>query len=75
VARLSPTTAKEIGVADAAPVTVRTGRGEITLPVAVTAEMADGVVWLPTNSPDSHVRSALGADSGDVVRISGGNAQ
>jgi NADH-quinone oxidoreductase subunit G len=37
--------------------------------------MADGVVWLPTNSPDSHVRSALGAGSGDVVRISGGNAQ
>jgi NADH-quinone oxidoreductase subunit G len=75
VARLSPTTAKEIGVNNGAPVTVRTDRGEVTLPLAVTPEMADGVVWLPTNSPDSHVRSALGAGSGDVVRISGGNAQ
>ena len=73
-ARLSPTTAKEIGVSDGGPVTVRTDKGEVTLPVAVTAEMADGVVWLPTRSPGSHVRSALGASAGDVVRISAGGA-
>jgi NADH-quinone oxidoreductase subunit G len=70
VARLSPTTAKEIAVSDGARVTVGSDRGEVTLPVAVTPDMADGVVWLPTRSPGSHVRSALGAGAGDVVRIS-----
>jgi NADH-quinone oxidoreductase subunit G len=70
VARLSATTAKEIAVSDGARVTVGSDRGEVTLPVAVTPDMADGVVWLPTRSPGSHVRSALGAGAGDVVRIS-----
>ncbi|MGH3750188.1 MAG: hypothetical protein ACRDT8_22635, partial [Micromonosporaceae bacterium] len=49
-------------------VTVSTERGSITLPVAITA-MPDGVVWLPTNSPGSTVRRALGADAGAVVEI------
>ncbi|HET6816567.1 MAG TPA: NADH-quinone oxidoreductase subunit G [Mycobacteriales bacterium] len=77
VARLSATTAKELGVSDGAPVTVQSDRGEVTLPLVVTPEMADGVVWLPTNSPASHVRAALGAGAGagDVVRISAGGAQ
>ncbi|HET7310810.1 MAG TPA: NADH-quinone oxidoreductase subunit G [Mycobacteriales bacterium] len=75
VARLSATTAKEIGAVDGGPVTVQTDRGEVTLPVAVTPDMADGVVWLPTCSPGSHVRTALGAGSGDVVRVSAGSAQ
>jgi NADH-quinone oxidoreductase subunit G len=70
VARLSATTAKEIAVSDGARVTVGSDRGEVTLPVAVTPDMADGVVWLPTRSPGSHVRSVLGAGAGDVVRIS-----
>jgi NADH-quinone oxidoreductase subunit G len=74
VLRLSPTTAKEIGASDGVPVSVRTDRGEITLPLTVTPDMADGVVWLPTNSPGSHVRSALGATAGDVVQISAGGA-
>jgi NADH-quinone oxidoreductase subunit G len=75
VLRLSPTTAKEIGATAGSPVTVRTDGGEITLPLTVTPDMADGVVWLPTHSPDSHVRSDLGATAGDVVRISAGSAQ
>jgi len=75
VVRLSPTTAKEIGATDGAPVTVRTDRGEITLPLTVTTDMADGVVWLPTHSPGSHVRTSLGATTGEVVRISAGGAQ
>jgi NADH-quinone oxidoreductase subunit G len=57
-------------VSDGARVTVGSDRGEVTLPVAVTPDMADGVVWLPTRSPGSHVRSVLGAGAGDVVRIS-----
>jgi len=75
VLRLSPTTAKEIGAADGSSVTVRTDRGEVTLPLTVTPDMADGVVWLPTYSPGSHVHSALGATAGDVVRIGAGGAQ
>jgi NADH-quinone oxidoreductase subunit G len=52
-------------------VTVGTDRGAITLPAAIT-DMPDGVVWLPTNSPGSTVRRALGATSGAVVRLSAG---
>jgi NADH-quinone oxidoreductase subunit G len=51
-------------------VTVSTDRGSITLPVVVT-DMPERVVWLPTNSPGSAVRSALSAIAGDVVRIAG----
>ena len=57
VARLSAATAAEVGVADGDLLTVATGAGAVTLPVAVT-EMADHVVWLPTNSPGSAVRAA-----------------
>jgi NADH-quinone oxidoreductase subunit G len=31
--------------------------------------MADGVVWLPTNSPGSTVRRTLGVTSGGVVSV------
>jgi NADH-quinone oxidoreductase subunit G len=34
--------------------------------------MPDRVVWLPTNSPRSAVRAALGADTGAVVTITAG---
>ena len=71
VVRLSPTTAREIGVAAGDPVTVSTERGAITLPCAVT-EMPDRVVWLPQNSPGSTVNATLAAAAGDVVRISAG---
>jgi NADH-quinone oxidoreductase subunit G len=65
------TLADGAGVADGDPVTVSTERGAITLP-ALLAEMPDGVVWLPTNSPGSTVRRTLGVTSGAVVKISGG---
>ncbi len=67
VARLSAATASEIGCADGAPVRVRTDRGELSLPVAVT-EMPDRVVWVPLNSAGS-VHRLLGATVGDTVRI------
>ena len=66
VVRLAKATAEALGVADGDPVTVGTDRGALTLPAALT-EMPDGVVWLPTNSPGSTVRRALGATSGAVV--------
>src|SRR6478735_621893 len=50
VVRLSAATAAGIGAADGDVVSVSTGRGDIALPLAVT-DMADGVVWLPLNSP------------------------
>jgi NADH-quinone oxidoreductase subunit G len=72
LARLSAATAVEVGVGDGDPLTVSTARGSITLPLLVTPGLADRVVWLPTNSPGSAVRAALGADSGARVRLAGG---
>jgi NADH-quinone oxidoreductase subunit G len=68
VARLSAATAGEIGVAAGDLVTVRSDRGAITLPLAVT-EMTDGVVWLPLNSVGSGVHQQLGVTAGAVVSI------
>ena len=50
VTRMSAATAGEIGAADDDLVSVRTERGEITLPLLIT-DMPDGTVWLPLNSP------------------------
>ena len=47
---------------------MRTDRGAITLPLAIT-DMPDRVVWVPMNSPGSAVHAQLGAVAGDVVRI------
>ncbi len=73
VARLSPATAAEVGVAEGEPLTVSTARGELTLPVVVTA-MPDRAVWLPTHQPGFAVRAVLGADAGAVVTLSRGGA-
>ena len=69
-AMLSAATARSVGVVAGAKVTVSTERGSLTVP-AVIAEVADGVVWLPTNARGSSVRSALGANAGDLVKLSG----
>lgn len=71
VARLSASTAAEIGVAPGDPVTVSTEHGHITLPLAVT-EMPDNVVWLPLNSSGSAVHRDLGVTTGAAVRIGRG---
>ncbi|WP_250445236.1 molybdopterin dinucleotide binding domain-containing protein, partial [Actinotalea sp. C106] len=68
VARVSPAHAQRLGITSGQGVTVRTAQGQVTLPVAVTP-MADGVVWLPTNSVGSAVRRTLGADAGAVVEV------
>ena len=67
--RCNPATAQRLGLAAGAPGTVRTERGTITLPVVI-ADLPDGVVWLPTNSPDSQVRGTLGVGHGDLVGVS-----
>jgi NADH-quinone oxidoreductase subunit G len=75
VVRLSPTTAGEIGAEDGGDVTVSTDAGSITLPLAVTGDLPDRVVWLPTNSAGSTVRATLRADAGAVVRLTAGGAR
>ena len=69
VVRLSKAQASDLGVAEGEPVTISSDRGEITLPTALTADMPDTVVWLPTNSPGSAVRRTLGVLAGATVRI------
>jgi NADH-quinone oxidoreductase subunit G len=68
VARLSAATAEEIGVAEGAHVVVGTDAGSVTLPVEIV-DLPDRVVWLPTNSPGSHVRRSLSADTGAIVSL------
>ncbi|MFN8125406.1 MAG: NADH-quinone oxidoreductase subunit G [Candidatus Nanopelagicales bacterium] len=68
VARISQATAAGIGVSDGEPVRVSTDHGAITLPALIT-EMADGIVWLPGNSPGSRVSLTLRAAPGDTVRL------
>ncbi|WP_125078315.1 NADH-quinone oxidoreductase subunit G [Mycobacterium sp. P7213] len=68
VARLSATTAADIGVADDEPVTVSTAHGSITLPLVIT-EMPDNVVWLPMNSHGCAVHRDLGVTPGATVQI------
>lgn len=68
VAKLSAATAAAAGVADGDKVTVATAAGSVTVPVGIAA-MADGVVWLPTNSPGSAIRADLGAGHGSRVTL------
>jgi NADH-quinone oxidoreductase subunit G len=71
IARMSAATAAEVGTADGGKVTVATGHGAVTVPVEI-ADMPDRVVWLPTNSAGSSIRSALRAGHGAMVSISSG---
>jgi NADH-quinone oxidoreductase subunit G len=74
LARVSAATADAHGLVDGDPVTVTSGSGSITLPLAVT-EMVDDVVWVPGNSLGSTVNATLRAGSGAVVALSAGGAQ
>ena len=73
VVRLSAATAADLGAGEDDPVTVLGPRGRVTLPLSVS-DMPDRVVWLPGNSPGSHVHADLGASAGSVVSISPGGA-
>ena len=55
-------------LADGDKVTVATAAGSVTVPLDVT-DMADGVVWLPANSPGCAVRADLGAGHGSRVTL------
>jgi NADH-quinone oxidoreductase subunit G len=70
VARVSAATAEENGLADGAEITL-TGPsgGSVRLPLSVTREMPDRVVWLPLNSFGGGAYDDLGAVPGQLVRI------
>jgi NADH-quinone oxidoreductase subunit G len=67
-ARMSAATATAAGVGDGDKVTVSTTAGSVTVPAEIVP-MADGVVWLPTNSPGSAIRASLGAGHGSRVSL------
>ncbi len=66
-AKVSATTAASLGVVEGDAVTVVAGDSTVTVPVAVT-EMADHVVWLPTNSEGCDLRGTLADAPG--IRVS-----
>jgi NADH-quinone oxidoreductase subunit G len=68
VAKVSAATAAAAGLADGDKVAVASNEGAVTVPLDVT-DMADGVVWLPTNSSGSAVRADLGAGHGAAVTL------
>ncbi|WBB63864.1 NADH-quinone oxidoreductase subunit G [Streptomyces sp. WMMC500] len=69
-ARLSPATAEATGVVDGDPLAVTGPTGTVTLPLRVTAELPDQVVWLPLQSTTPGVAAATGANPGDLVQVS-----
>ncbi|TQJ49479.1 NADH-quinone oxidoreductase subunit G [Phycicoccus sp. SLBN-51] len=73
-ARVSTATAVAFGLAEGDLVTVSTNSGAVTAPVEVVEGMVDHVVWLPTKSDGSHVRSTLGVGAGAVVTVRKGAA-
>ncbi|MDN5920503.1 MAG: NADH-quinone oxidoreductase subunit G, partial [Pseudonocardia sp.] len=68
-ARVNAATAERLGLTEGDEAVVRSARGALTLPVAL-ADLPDGVVWVPTCSPGSHVRPTLGVGHGDLVGVS-----
>lgn len=75
VARISPTTAGELG-ADGPPAALRlTGpAGSLTLPLEITKEMPDRTVWIPLNSTPGGAHRALGTTTGHLVTIAAAEA-
>jgi NADH-quinone oxidoreductase subunit G len=70
VARVSPATAATLGSAGVVRV-AGAGHRSITLPVVATLGMADGVVWLPANSPGANTARVLGVWPGASVTVKG----
>jgi NADH-quinone oxidoreductase subunit G len=70
VARVSPATARRLGLHDVVTIT-GTRRGSIDVPLAITEGMVDDVVWVPTKSPGSWVAQQLGAQPGETVVVKG----
>jgi len=74
VARVSPALAERLGATDGQQVTVSAAAGWYTMPVAISADMVDGTVWLPTNSAGTGL-GELGVVFGDDVTLSLGGEE
>ena len=70
--RVNAATAARLGLTEGEAAVVATEQGAISLPVRL-ADLPDGVLWLPANSPGCQVRATLDAGHGDLVTVSGGN--
>ncbi|MCL2090282.1 MAG: NADH-quinone oxidoreductase subunit G [Micrococcales bacterium] len=68
-ALVSAATAAALGLTDGGAAQVSTKRGALTVPVRVVDQMADHVVWLPTNARDCRVHETLAAVPGDIVAV------
>ncbi|MEO7233978.1 MAG: NADH-quinone oxidoreductase subunit G [Lapillicoccus sp.] len=69
VAKLSVSDAERLEVTDGDSVTVSSAHGSVTVPVLVVERMAEGVVWLPTNSVGCAVRADLRDEAGALVDV------
>ena len=67
MARLSASTAVQVGVAEGGTVTVGTARGELTYDAVIDDSVVDGVVWIPSRASGRNVAETLGARAGDPV--------
>ena len=68
VIRVSPATATSLNLVDGASATVSHNDVAVSAPVIVTANMADGIVWLPANTEGT----ALNLPSGTCVTVTPG---
>ncbi|GAA1992473.1 NADH-quinone oxidoreductase subunit G [Kitasatospora viridis] len=69
VARLSPGTAAEIGVAAGGRLRVTGPAGSLILALEITPEQPDRTVWVPVNSVGQGVHRTLGTTVGHLVTI------
>jgi len=74
VARVSAALAAQLGVANGDEVSIDCNAGWYTLPVVITPGMAEGTVWVPTNSPGTPL-GELGVVFGDDVALSVGGEE
>ncbi len=74
IAGINPKTAAAHSIAEGDVVEVSSSLGSLTVE-AVFVDGAENMVWLPTNSGESKVRSSLGAAHGTVVTIKRGGGQ
>jgi len=72
LALVSAATLAGLGVTEGQQVTLSTEFGWVDLPVGL-ADLPDGVVWAPASSGGIRLLRDLGASSGSVVRLEGGN--
>ena len=74
MARISPALAQRLGATEGQLVTVSAAAGWYTMPVAISDDMVDEAVWLPTNSPGTGL-GELAVVFGDDVTLSLGGEE